>query len=47
MILALAGGVGGAQLAQGLAVALPPNELAIVVNFRAGGFHSPRKRPKT
>lgn len=32
MILALAGGVGGARLAAGLAAILPPDELAIVVN---------------
>ncbi|WP_380877522.1 LPPG--FO 2-phospho-L-lactate transferase [Sphingomonas sp. DBB INV C78] len=32
MILALAGGVGGAKLAAGLAAVLPPEELAIVVN---------------
>ena len=32
MILALAGGVGGAKLAQGLALALPPGELSVVVN---------------
>lgn len=32
MIVALAGGVGGAKLAVGLAAALPPSELAIVVN---------------
>ncbi len=32
MILALAGGVGGARLAVGLAQVLPPRELAIVVN---------------
>lgn len=32
MILALAGGVGGARLAAGLAAVLPPAELAIVVN---------------
>ena len=32
MIVALAGGVGGAKLAQGLALALPPGELAVVVN---------------
>lgn len=32
MILALAGGVGGAKLAAGLAAILPPEELAIVVN---------------
>lgn len=32
MIVALAGGVGGARLAVGLAAALPPSRLAIVVN---------------
>ena len=32
MILALAGGVGGAKLAQGLAVQIPPGKLRIVVN---------------
>lgn len=32
MILALAGGVGGAKLAAGLAAVLPPEKLAIVVN---------------
>jgi LPPG:FO 2-phospho-L-lactate transferase len=32
MILALAGGVGGAKLAQGLTMRLPPEELLIVVN---------------
>ena len=32
MIVALAGGVGGAKLAVGLAVVLPPGELTIVVN---------------
>jgi LPPG:FO 2-phospho-L-lactate transferase len=32
MIVALAGGVGGARLAVGLAAALPPSELAIIVN---------------
>lgn len=32
MILALAGGVGGAKLAQGLALALPPGDLTVVVN---------------
>ena len=32
MIVALAGGVGGARLAVGLAAVLPPDELAIVVN---------------
>ena len=32
MILALAGGVGGAKLARGLAAVLPPGELTIVVN---------------
>ena len=31
-VLALAGGVGGGKLARGLAAALPPEELAIVVN---------------
>ena len=32
MVLALAGGVGGAKLAQGLAMRLPPEQLLIVVN---------------
>lgn len=32
MILALAGGVGGARLARGLAAVLPPEQLSIVVN---------------
>ena len=32
MILALAGGVGGAKLAQGLALSLPPDKLTVVVN---------------
>ena len=32
MIVALAGGVGGAKLAQGLAMQLPPEQLLIVVN---------------
>ena len=32
MILALAGGVGGAKLAQGLALAGPPEALTVVVN---------------
>ncbi|CAA9566127.1 MAG: Lactyl (2) diphospho-(5')guanosine:7,8-didemethyl-8-hydroxy-5-deazariboflavin 2-phospho-L-lactate transferase [uncultured Thermomicrobiales bacterium] len=32
MIVALAGGVGGAKLAQGLQLALPPGDLAVVVN---------------
>ncbi len=32
MIIALAGGVGGAKLAQGLAAALPADELTLVVN---------------
>ena len=32
MIVALAGGVGGAKLAQGLALALPDGELTVVVN---------------
>lgn len=43
MILALAGGVGGAKLANGLAQVLPPNELCIAVNtgddFEHLGFH--------
>jgi LPPG:FO 2-phospho-L-lactate transferase len=43
MILALAGGVGGARLAHGLAMLLPPDELTIVVNtgddFRHLGLH--------
>jgi len=32
MIVALAGGVGGARLAVGLAAALPPSRLTVVVN---------------
>jgi LPPG:FO 2-phospho-L-lactate transferase len=32
VIVALAGGVGGAKMAQGLALALPPGELTVVVN---------------
>ena len=32
MILALAGGVGGAKLARGLAAILPPGELTVIVN---------------
>jgi LPPG:FO 2-phospho-L-lactate transferase len=32
MIVALAGGVGGAKLAQGLALALPPDGLTVIVN---------------
>lgn len=32
MIVALAGGVGGAKLAEGLALALPPEQLTVVVN---------------
>src|SRR5947209_7588858 len=32
MIVALAGGVGGAKLAQGLALALPPGDLSVIVN---------------
>jgi LPPG:FO 2-phospho-L-lactate transferase len=32
MIVALAGGVGGAKMAQGLALALPPGDLTVVVN---------------
>lgn len=43
MILALAGGVGGARLARGLAAILPPEELTIVVNtgddFEHLGLH--------
>ncbi|MDD3885197.1 MAG: 2-phospho-L-lactate transferase [Gallionella sp.] len=43
MILALAGGVGGARLANGLATILPPEELIIVVNtgddFEHLGLH--------
>ena len=43
MILALAGGVGGAKLAHGLAAVLPPAELTIVVNtgddFEHFGLH--------
>lgn len=32
MIVALAGGVGGAKLAHGLSMCLPPRELAVLVN---------------
>ena len=32
MIVALAGGVGGAKMAQGLALALPPGDLTVIVN---------------
>lgn len=43
MILALAGGVGGARLANGLAASLPPEQLTIVVNtgddFEHLGLH--------
>jgi len=43
MIIALAGGVGGARLARGLAAILPPEELTIVVNtgddFEHLGLH--------
>lgn len=43
MILALAGGVGGARLARGLARILPPEELVVVVNtgddFEHCGLH--------
>jgi LPPG:FO 2-phospho-L-lactate transferase len=43
MILALAGGVGGAKLAHGLYQALPPNQLTVVVNtaddFELWGLH--------
>ena len=43
MIVALAGGVGGARLAVGLAAVLPPSQLAVVVNtgddFEHLGLH--------
>src|SRR4051812_26451966 len=43
MILALAGGVGGAKLADGLAAVLDPSELTVVVNtgddFEHIGLH--------
>ena len=43
MIVALAGGVGGARLAVGLAAVLPPSQLAVVVNtgddFEHHGLH--------
>lgn len=43
MIVALAGGVGGAKMAQGLQRALPPGELTVVVNtaddFELYGLH--------
>jgi LPPG:FO 2-phospho-L-lactate transferase len=43
MILALAGGVGGAKLANGLAATLPPDDLVVVVNtgddFEHLGLH--------
>ena len=43
MIVALAGGVGGAKLASGLAAVLPPGRLLIVVNtgddFEHLGLH--------
>ena len=32
MIVAIAGGVGGAKMAQGLALALPPGDLTVIVN---------------
>ena len=32
MIVALAGGVGGAKMAEGLMHALPPGELTVIVN---------------
>ena len=32
MIVALAGGVGGARLAHGLVRALPPDSLSVIVN---------------
>ena len=42
-IVALSGGVGGAKLAHGLSLALPPEELSIIVNtgddFRHLGLH--------
>lgn len=42
-IVALSGGVGGAKLAHGLSLALPPDELSIIVNtgddFRHLGLH--------
>ena len=42
-VVALSGGVGGAKLAQGLSLALAPDELTIVVNtgddFRHLGLH--------
>ena len=50
MIVALAGGVGGAKMAQGLQAALPPGDLTVVVNtaddFELHGLRiSPRGRP--
>jgi LPPG:FO 2-phospho-L-lactate transferase len=43
LVLALCGGVGGAKLAHGLALALPPEELTVVVNtgddFQHLGLH--------
>jgi LPPG:FO 2-phospho-L-lactate transferase len=43
MIVALAGGVGGAKLAHGLYQALPPNDLTVIVNtaddFELWGLH--------
>jgi LPPG:FO 2-phospho-L-lactate transferase len=42
-VVALCGGVGGAKLAQGLSVALPPDELSVIVNtgddFQHLGLH--------
>jgi len=42
-VVALAGGVGGAKLAQGLAMVLPPDRLTVIVNtgddFEHLGFH--------
>jgi LPPG:FO 2-phospho-L-lactate transferase len=42
-VVALCGGVGGAKLVQGLAMALPPTELSVIVNtgddFRHLGLH--------
>lgn len=48
-VVALCGGVGGAKLAHGLAMALPPQELTIVVNTgddfeHLGLYIAPRSR---
>ncbi|MBW2717005.1 MAG: hypothetical protein JRD94_00230 [Deltaproteobacteria bacterium] len=41
-VVALAGGVGGARLVDGLHRALPPGALTVVVNLRAlGTAHQP------